>query len=78
MIPHAMLHPSAPISIARTSSRPASATLSDPVKVSTMIRPNSISDSRSTGSRMRARLLGGDRHHCTRGGSRYSVIAKIT
>jgi len=30
--PHARLQPSAPMSIARTSSRPASATLSDPVK----------------------------------------------
>ena len=53
MIPHARLHPRAPISIARTSSRPASATLSEPVKVSTMISPNSTSDTRSIGSRTR-------------------------
>src|SRR5512137_950130 len=50
MMPQARLHPSAPISIARTSSRPASATLSDPVKLRTMISPNSTSATRSTGS----------------------------
>src|SRR6185436_1096529 len=53
MIPQARLHPSAPISIARTSSRPASATLSEPVKVRTMIRPKRTSETRSIGSRMR-------------------------
>jgi hypothetical protein len=53
MRPHATLQPSAPISIARMSSRPASATLSDPVNVSTMIRPNSTSEMRSLGSSTR-------------------------
>jgi hypothetical protein len=53
MIPHARLQPSAPISIARTSSRPASATLSEPVNVRTMISPNNTSDTRSIGSRTR-------------------------
>ena len=78
MMPHARLQPSAPTSIVRTSSRPASATLSEPVKVSTMIRPNSTSDTRSIGSSTRLEdvwtsdLLG-ESHvglHCTRGGSR--------
>ena len=50
MMPQARLQPSAPISIARTSSRPASAMLREPVKVSTMISPNSTSDTRSIGS----------------------------
>ena len=50
MMPQARLHPSAPTSITRTSSRPAWATLSEPVKVSTMISPNSTSDARSIGS----------------------------
>src|SRR5580765_3110393 len=53
MRPHARLHPSAPMSIVRTSSRPASATLSEPVKVRTMIRPKRTSETRSIGSSTR-------------------------
>src|SRR6476659_4521010 len=53
MIPHARLHPSAPMSIVRTSSRPASATLSEPVNVRTMIRPKRTSETRSIGSSTR-------------------------
>src|SRR6187549_499851 len=53
MMPQAMLHPTAPINMARMSSRPASAMLSEPVKVSTMIRPKSTSAMRSLGSRTR-------------------------
>ncbi len=62
MMPQAMLHPSAPISISRTSSRPASATLSEPVNVRTMISPKSTSETRSIGSRTRLR-------HATFGGN---------
>ena len=51
MMPQARLQPSAPMSIVRTSSRPASATLSEPVKVRTMIRPKSTSETRSIGSK---------------------------
>ena len=47
MIPQARLHPSAPMSIVRISSRPASAMLSEPVNVRTMISPNSTSETRS-------------------------------
>ena len=53
MMPQAMLHPSAPMSIAPTSSRPAFTTLSEPVNVRTMIRPKSASEMRSPGSRIR-------------------------
>ncbi len=53
MTPQATLHPSAPMSIVRTSSRPASATLNDPVNVRTMISPNRTSETRSIGSRTR-------------------------
>ncbi len=53
MTPHAKLHPSAPINMMRMSSRPASAMLSEPVNVSTMIRPKSTSAMRSLGSRIR-------------------------
>ena len=53
MIPQAILHPSAPMSMVRTSARSASATLSEPVKVSTMIRPKSTSAMRSLGSSTR-------------------------
>src|SRR4051812_45051666 len=56
MRPQAMLQPNAPISIVRTSSRPASATLNEPVKVSTMIKPNKLSAMRSC--RLSRRLLG--------------------
>ena len=52
MMPHARLQPSAPISMARMSSRPA-VMLSEPVNVSTMIRPKSTSEMRSLGSRTR-------------------------
>jgi hypothetical protein len=38
------------MSIVRTSERPASAALSEPVKVSTMIKPKSASEMRSIGS----------------------------
>ena len=48
--PQAMLQPIAAISMLRTSSRPLSTTLSVPVKVSTMNRPNSTSEMRSIGS----------------------------
>ena len=54
MMPQAMLHPRAPMSIVRTSSRPASATLREPVKVSTMMRPKSASAMRSAGSSTRS------------------------
>src|SRR6187402_725491 len=53
MMPQAMLQPRAPISMRRTSARPDSATLSEPVKVSTMMSPKSISEMRSYGSRNR-------------------------
>src|SRR5436190_4259588 len=53
IIPHARLQPSAPINIVRMLSRPASATLSDPVKVRTMIRPKRTSETRSIGSNTR-------------------------
>src|SRR5882724_4882659 len=53
IIPHARLQPSAPMSIVRMLSRPASATLSDPVKVRTMIRPKRTSETRSIGSNTR-------------------------
>ena len=53
MMPQARLHPSAPMSIVLTSSRPASATLSDPVNVRTMISPKSTSETRSIGSSTR-------------------------
>ena len=51
MMPHAKLQPSAPMSIVRTSSRPASAMLSEPVNVSTMMRPKRTSETRSRGLR---------------------------
>jgi hypothetical protein len=41
----------------RISSRPDVAALSDPVKVSTIIKPNSSSEVRSTGSRIDLRFL---------------------
>src|SRR6478735_3529807 len=53
MRPQARLQPSAPMSIMRTSSRVASATLSEPVKARTMINPKRTSDTRSIGSRTR-------------------------
>ena len=53
MIPHARLQPKAPMSISRTSSRPARFTLNEHVKVSTMINPNRISETRSMGSSSR-------------------------
>jgi hypothetical protein len=51
--PHAMLHPTAPSSIVRTSSRPASAALMDQVKESAMISPNNTSEVRSIESNRR-------------------------
>src|SRR5258707_549052 len=54
MIPHARLQPSAPTSIARTSSRPAWATLNEQVKVRTMIKAKRISEILSIGSRRRS------------------------
>ena len=53
MIPQARLQPSAPMSMVRISVRPASATLSEPVKVRTMMSPNRTSDTRSCGSSTR-------------------------
>jgi hypothetical protein len=50
MRPQAKLHPSAPISMPRMSSRPASAMLREPVNVSTMISPKRTSALRSPGS----------------------------
>ena len=47
MMPHAILQPSAPMSMTWTSSRPEFATLSEPVKVSTMITPKRTSETRS-------------------------------
>ena len=52
--PQAMLQPIAATSMLRTSSRPLSTTLSVPVKVSTMNRPNMTSEMRSIGSSTRA------------------------
>src|SRR4051812_34367932 len=52
MIPHARLHPSAPMIMVATSVRPALITLSVLVATMTMIRPNRISETRSTGSSM--------------------------
>src|SRR5881397_65483 len=43
-MPHAKLQPSAPTSMVRTSSRPASATLNEQVKVRSMISANRISE----------------------------------
>jgi hypothetical protein len=48
-----MLQPNAPISIARTSLRPASEMLIEPVKVNAMISPNITSAMRSAGSMIR-------------------------
>src|SRR5260221_3037949 len=59
MMPQARLHPSAPMSIVRISSRPASATLSEPVNESTMIKPKSTSEIRSCGSRTRLEVFMG-------------------
>ena len=59
MMPQARLQPRAPMSMVRTSSRPASATLSEPVKVRTMIRPKSTSEMRSFGSSTRLEDLMG-------------------
>src|SRR4029077_7607703 len=56
MIPHARLQPNAPMSMVRTSSRPAPATLKEQVKVRTMIKANRTSVILSIGSRIR---LGG-------------------
>ena len=53
MIPQARLHPRALTSIVCTSSRPAVATLSEPVRVRTMIRPKCTSAMRSLGSSTR-------------------------
>ncbi len=53
MSPQAILQPSAPMSMVRISARSASAMLSEPVKVSTMIRPKSTSATRSFGSSTR-------------------------
>jgi hypothetical protein len=58
--PHARLQPIMPTSSSRTSSRPAVATLRVPVNVSAMIRPNSTSDIRSTGSRTRSDRVAGN------------------
>src|SRR5690349_5935903 len=59
MMPQARLQPIAPINIACTSSRPISATLIAQVNDSTMMRPKTISEKRSSGSR--TRLLDGRR-----------------
>ncbi|MNE26034.1 hypothetical protein D3C80_1193840 [compost metagenome] len=48
--PQARLQPTLAISSSRTEPSPALATLKVPVKVSTMSRPNRISDMRDTGS----------------------------
>ena len=52
--PHAMLHPITPMSNSRTSSRPAVAALNAPVKVSAMISPKRISETRAIGSSRRS------------------------
>ena len=56
-MPHAKLQPSAPTSMVRTSSRPASATLNEQVKVRTMISANRISEILSIGSSTRLGLF---------------------
>src|SRR5207247_9376409 len=56
-MPHAKLQPSAPTSMVRTSSRPASATLNEQVKVRTMISANRISEILSIGSSTRLALV---------------------
>ena len=53
MIAHARLQPTAPMSNARTSCRPAWLTLIEQVKVRTMISPNQISEILSIGSSTR-------------------------
>ncbi len=53
--PHARLQPSAARIIVLTSSRPAVATLSEPVKLSAISRPKMTSDTRSTGLNTGAR-----------------------
>ena len=53
--PQARLHPSAAFETVRTSSCPAVAIDSDPMMVTAMIRPNRISEIRSTGSSNRSR-----------------------
>src|SRR5262245_42997075 len=53
IIPQAILHPSAASSIVRIATRSAVATLTAPVMVRAIIRPNRISESRSTGSSTR-------------------------
>ena len=54
-IPQARLQASAATSIACTSSLPPAATLTEPVKASTMTSPKMISEKRSMGSRARFR-----------------------
>ena len=53
MIPHARLQPSAPISIALTSSRPAAVAFRETVNVRTMINPKRTSLARANGSSTR-------------------------
>ena len=48
--PQARLHPITPMSIERSSSRPAVAALNVPVNVSAMMTPNRISETRAIGS----------------------------
>src|SRR5688572_17575679 len=57
MMPQARLQPSAPRIMVLTSARPAVITLSVPVLVNTMIRPNRISETRSIGSSQRTEAL---------------------
>src|SRR5687768_11501461 len=54
MMPQARLQPSAPTTIVFTSARPDVTTLKVEVLVSTIIKPNRISDTRSIGSSRRA------------------------
>ena len=54
MMAQARLQPNIPMSMARTSARLASVAVRERVKVRTMIRPNSISLARDTGSSTRA------------------------
>ncbi len=67
--PQARLQPSAAASSERTSARPDSATEIAPTKVSAMNRPNSISETRSTGSSTGSRSGAGRRP-----GSSVSVV----
>src|SRR5262245_39704504 len=59
MMPQAMVQPSAQINKRRARARPATATLSGPVKVHAMISPNAPLETGSLGSSTRCEVFGG-------------------